>query len=110
MSHHEPPVPDYDGMSAADVESRARAMDQQGVLELLDYERSHANRVQIIQMLEHRVEMLRSGKAEPSGGDPQAASTGAAGQPGGSPVTPETQGPPQNPPRHGAPGNPTGPR
>ncbi|MDP3892309.1 hypothetical protein [Nocardioides sp.] len=111
MPVHELPISDYDELPAGSVESRAKALNQQGVQELLDYERHHANRVQIIQLLEHRLESLRSGEATPSGGDPAAPSPAASpGEPGASPVTPQTEGPPQNPPSQGVPTNPAQPR
>jgi hypothetical protein len=111
LSTTEPPIPDYDQLPAGSVESRAKALDEQEVQQLLDYEREHANRVQITQVLEHRLESLRSGEAAPSGGDPAApAPEVTPGTPGGSPVTPQTGGPPQNPPSQGVPTNPAQPR
>ena len=72
---------------------------------------SHADRVQVVQLLEHRLEALRSGEAEPSGGDPTAAAPEvSAGEPGGSTVSPATEGPKQNPPSQGVPTNPAQPR
>lgn len=112
MSTQEPPVPGYDGMSVANIETRARAMDEQGVLELLDHERAHANRIQVVQMLEHRVEMLRSGQATPSGGDPGAPAPESVHESARATeqASPQTEGPPQNPPSQGVPTNPAQPR
>jgi len=111
MTHNELPLPDYDGLPTGSIESRIRTLDADGVALVLEYERQHANRVQVVQLLDHRLEALRSGAAKPSGGDPAApAPEAAAGQPGGSRVSKTTTGPPQNPPSHGVPTNPAQPR
>ena len=102
------PLPDYDSLPTGSVESRARTLDPDGVRQLLDHERQHANRPQIVMMLEHRLESLESGDAQPSGGDPSAQAPEAApGEAAGSAVTP---GPPVNPPSQGVPTNPAQPR
>jgi hypothetical protein len=111
MSNHELPLPDYDGLPIASIESRIRSLDADGVALVLEYEREHAHRVQVVQLLEHRLEALRSGDAVPSGGDPAAPAPEAApGPAGGSAVSTATMGPPQNPPSHGVPTNPAQPR
>lgn len=104
------PLPDYDDLPVGAIESRAKALDAAGVRQLLDYERSHADRPQVIQVLEHRLEMLESGAATPSGGSPDAIAP-EAGSPTshGSPASPDSQGPPQNAPAHGDPTNPAQP-
>ncbi|WP_210502589.1 alpha-ketoglutarate-dependent dioxygenase AlkB [Nocardioides xinjiangensis] len=108
MNHHEPPLPDYDNLATGSIESRAHALDPDGVRQLLEYERSHADRPQIVLMLEHRLASLESGDATPSGGDPTAPAPEAApGAPAGSAVT---EGPPINPPSQGDPTNPAQPR
>jgi hypothetical protein len=108
MNHHEPPLPDYDNLASGSIESRAHALDPDGVRQLLDYERAHANRPQIVMMLEHRLESLQGGDAQPSGGDPTASAPEAA--PGDAPAAPVTEGPPVNPPSQGDPTNPAQPR
>jgi len=108
MSHHESPLPDYDNLAAGSIESRSHALDPDGVRQLLDYERHHANRPQIVMMLEHRLQSLEDGTAQPSGGDPSApAPETAAGVPDAAAVT---EGPPVNPPSQGVPTNPAQPR
>ena len=102
------PLPDYDSLATGSIESRAHALDPDGVRQLLAYERAHADRPQIVQMLEHRLASLEGGDAQPSGGDPTApAPETAPGEPAGSPVKP---GPPVNPPSQGDPTNPAQPR
>ncbi|HSU02033.1 MAG TPA: hypothetical protein VLK03_05745 [Nocardioides sp.] len=108
MTHHDAPLPDYDSLATGSIESRAHALDPDGVRQLLDYERQHANRPQIVMMLEHRLESLDAGAVQPSGGDPTApAPETAPGRPAGSSVKP---GPPVNPPSQGDPTNPAQPR
>lgn len=111
MAGHDVPIPDYDNLPTGSLESRVRTLDADGVSRLLEHEREHADRVQVVQMLEHRLDRLRSGEASPSGGDPDAmAPETAPGATSPSPVSPETQGPVQNPPSHGVPTNPAQPR
>jgi hypothetical protein len=97
-------------MTTGYIESRVRALDARAVEQLLEYQRGHVHRVQVTMLLEHRLEALRSGDAEPSGGDPTLAPEVAQGEAGGSKVSPVTQGPKQNPPSQGVPTNPAQPR
>jgi hypothetical protein len=111
MTHRELPLPDYDDLTTGSIDSRIRALDADGVAALLDHEREHADRIQVVQLLEHRLGALRSGEATPSGGRPGAPAPETAGPAaGGSPVSPATEGPAQNPPSHGVPTNPAQPR
>lgn len=110
-SRPELPIPDYDGLPAGSIESRIRTLGEKGVRQLYDYEKEHANRVQVLQVLEQRLVALNTGAAEPSGGDPAAPAPEAAeGERGDSKVSPATAGPPQNPPSQGVPTNPAQPR
>ena len=108
--HDELPIPDYDQLPVGGLTSRIRSLDAQGLQTLLDYERGHANRIQVVQIMQNRLKSLKEG-AQPSGGDPAAAAsddpTHAAG---GSRVTEATSGPPVNPPSQGDPTNPAQPR
>jgi hypothetical protein len=105
------PIPDYDHLPTGSLESRIRTLGQHGVRVLLDHERQHANRVQVVRILEQRLVALDTGAAEPSGGDPAApAPEASAGAAGGSKASPATEGPPQNPPSQGVPTNPAQPR
>jgi hypothetical protein len=104
--HDQLPLPDYDHLPVAGLTSRIRTLDAQGLETLLGYERAHANRVQVITIMENRLQSLRDG-AQPSGGDPAAS---AADDPvaasGGSKVSEATSGPAMNAPSHGDPTNP----
>jgi hypothetical protein len=102
------PLPDYDSLPTGSVESRVRTLEPEGVRQLLDHERRHANRPQIVAMLEHRLESLESGDSAPSGGDPNAVAPEAT--PGDAPASSVTEGPPVNPPSQGVPTNPAQPR
>lgn len=105
------PLPDYDNLPTGSIESRIRTLGEADVRTLLDHERAHADRIQVVQLLERRLVALNTGEAEPSGGNPQAvAPEAAAGPAGGSKVSPQTEGDPQNPPSQGVPTNPAQPR
>jgi hypothetical protein len=108
---HELPLPEYDNLPVGSIESRIRTLGEQGVRQLYDYEKAHANRVQVVQILERRLVALNNGDAQPSGGDPTAfAPETDKGAPRGSDASPANEGPPQNPPSQGVPTNPTQPR
>jgi hypothetical protein len=108
--HDELPLPDYDHLPTGSLQGRVRTLQAAGVEDLLAYERAHANRTAVVQLLEQRLEQLAAG-AIPSGGSPTAATPEAEHAPqAGSLVTPETQGPPVNPPSQGVPTNPAQPR
>ena len=104
------PLPDYDHLPVGSLQHRIRTLDLEGLAAVATYEREHADRVQVLQMIEHRLDELRAG-AEPSGGDPGAVAPELApAAAGGSPVSPVTSGPPINPPTGGDPTNPAQPR
>jgi len=109
---HDLPLPDYDGLPVGAIESRVRTLDEAGVGELLDYEQAHANRVQVVQVLERRLLSLQQGAAEPSAGSPSALAPETSGTSAEPPeqAAPATEGPPQNPPSQGVPTNPAQPR
>ena len=108
--HDELPLPDYDHLQGGALASRIRTLDVAGVQTLLAYERAHANRIQVVSMMQHRLSSLEEG-AEPSGGDPAApAVDNAVPAAAGSQVSEATSGPPVNPPSHGDPTNPAQPR
>jgi hypothetical protein len=108
--HDQLPLPDYDHLPVEGLTSRIRMLDAPGLQTLLEYERAHANRLQVVTIMENRLTSLGEG-AQPSGGDP---ATPAADDPvhaaGGSKVSEATSGPPMNPPSQGDPTNPAQPR
>jgi hypothetical protein len=100
------PLEDYDHLPVGSLISRIRTLDSAGLQTLLDYEKGHANRIQVVSAMQNRLSGLRDG-AQPSGGDP--AATGADAPPpaeGGSKASEATSGPPVNPPSQGDPTNP----
>jgi hypothetical protein len=108
--HDELPIPDYDHLQTGALVSRIRTLDATGLETLLAYERAHANRIQVVSAMQHRLSSVKAG-AQPSGGDP--AATGAddpVAAAGGSKVSEATSGPPVNPPSAGDPTNPAQPR
>jgi hypothetical protein len=112
VPHHDQlPLPDYDHLPIGSLESRIRTLDADGVAAVLAYEQAHGDRLPVVTLLEQRLEALRSGRAEPSGGDPLAETPEVQhAPPAGSPVSPQTEGDPVNPPSHGDPTNPAQPR
>ena len=108
--HDQLPLPDYDHLPIGGLASRIRTLDAAGVQTLLDYEKAHGNRLQVVQIMRNRLSSLESG-AQPSGGDPAAVGADApASAAGGSKASEATSGPPVNPPSHGDPTNPAQPR
>jgi hypothetical protein len=71
-SRAELPIPDYDHLPEGSLSHRIRTVDAKALQALIEYERAHAHRVQVVHAMEHRLGELRDG-AEPSGGDPAAA-------------------------------------
>jgi hypothetical protein len=52
------PVPNYGELSIASLRARLRALDAAQVRDLLDYERAHASRANVITMFERRIAKL----------------------------------------------------
>lgn len=104
------PLPDYDHLPTGSLQSRIRSLSADELRELLEYERAHADRLQVREIMQARLSELEDG-APPSSGAPDAARPEAAPPPhGGSRVSPQTSGPPINPPSQGVPSNPAQPR
>jgi hypothetical protein len=99
------PIPDYDHLPVPSLAHRIRTLDEGGLTALLDYERGHADRPAVLQLLEHRAAAIRSGDAAPSGGDPAAAQPERAPAPaGGSPAEEGGKTDNNQPLRHGVAG------
>ncbi|MFF9624646.1 hypothetical protein [Streptomyces griseosporeus] len=96
------PLPDYDHLPLGGLESRVRSLTVEEVEELLAYERTHADRLPITEVLTARLEQLKAG-AEPTSGDPGALRPEQSEGHGGSPVSPATSPQPFGPPPHGTP-------
>lgn len=110
MPERDLPIPDYDHLQVGSLTSRIRTLGADALTTLLSYERAHANRMQVVTVMESRLSGLREG-AQPSGGDPSAPTPESApAAEGGSKASEATSGPPVNPPSHGDPTNPAQPR
>jgi hypothetical protein len=110
MPDRDLPIDDYDHLPVGSLISRIRTLDSTGLQTLLDYEKGHANRIQVVSAMQSRLTSLKNG-AQPSGGDPNEVRPEAPPPPaGGSPASEATAGPPVNPPSHGDPTNPAQPR
>jgi hypothetical protein len=108
--HDQLPLPDYDHLPTGSLEGRLRSLDAGALEQLLAYERSHGDRLPVVQLIERRLDAVRDG-APLSGGDPTAATPEQQHAPqAGGQASPQTQGPPINPPSHGDPTNPAQPR
>ncbi|MFI5685217.1 hypothetical protein [Streptomyces sp. NPDC051636] len=110
--HSALPLPDYDQLPIGGLESRVRSLSAEEVEELLAHERTHADRPQVTELLEHRLEQLQAGAA-PTSGDPQGLRPEHGEARAGSPVGPATSSQPLSPPPHGTPdqrGKPKGDR
>ncbi|MGW0335751.1 hypothetical protein ACWD0J_28460 [Streptomyces sp. NPDC003011] len=103
------PLPDYDHLPIGGLESRVRSLTAPEVEELLAYERTHADRLPVTELLTARLKQLEAG-AEPTSGDPGALRPEQSEGHGGSPVSPATSPQPFSPPPHGTPDQPGKPK
>jgi hypothetical protein len=109
-SRSELPLPDYDHLPTASLAHRIRSLDAEGLTTLLDYERSHGNRVPVISVLEARRNELNAGE-KPTAGSPQSiVPEKSPGPPAPRSIDQTTDAPKINPPSHGDPTNPAQPR
>lgn len=106
MATDELPLPDYDGLPVGSIEARIRSLDSAGVRQLVEYEKAHADRPAVLQVLGRRAAELAAG-AQPTSGSPNAFRPETE-HPATSSGPAVTEGPPQNPPPHGDPTNPPG--
>lgn len=99
-SHDELPIADYDHVPSGALEHRIRSLSGEQLETLLRYERGHAARIPVIEVLSARLDQLRKG-SRPSGGG--AAPDSPQPSASGSPVSPATAAEPGHPPPHGTP-------
>ncbi|HVL85372.1 MAG TPA: hypothetical protein VM367_13945 [Pseudonocardia sp.] len=99
------PLPGYDHLPVGSLAHRIRALDAHDLTVILDHERAHADRFNVVQLLTQRLDALRAGDAEPSGGDPAAAQPEQAPPPDGRSPGNASATPDNNQPlRHGVAG------
>ena len=109
-THDELPLPDYDHLPTGSLAGRIRSLDAEQLRAVLAYERAHADRLAVVQILQTRLEELEGG-AQPTGGSPDAARPETAQSAPAEPqASPATEGPKINPPSQGVPTNPGQPR
>ena len=107
--HKALPLPDYDHLPLDTLRHRIRQLDADGVQQLLEFERSHANRLPVMEVMENWLHELREG-AQPSEGSPFELKPEAPPPPAGGPkVSEATAGPPVWPPMRGEPTAPARP-
>lgn len=96
------PIPDYDHLPENGLANRIRTLDADDIDVLIDYERDHANRLQIVLLMEQRRDAVRAGDAQPTSGDPAGALPETPSTPErGSPVEDRDQQQYNQPLRHG---------
>ncbi|MGN6679857.1 MAG: hypothetical protein ACTHKL_19010 [Streptosporangiaceae bacterium] len=108
--HADLPLPDYDHLSIRSLGHRIRSLTADELIELLRYEKAHADRPAVVQFLEVRLRELAAGE-NPTGRSssdrhlewPETTS-------GDSAAGPATTAPSANPPPHGTPAQPARPK
>jgi hypothetical protein len=60
------PVPGYDGLSLPSLRSRMRSLDARQLRVLIDYEKSHAGRPDVVLMYKRRIAKLKSAESDAS--------------------------------------------
>lgn len=101
------PLPDYDALSTGDIEHRIRSLPADSLERLVDYEREHADRTPVLELLRARLDQLAAGgELSPGGESPPPPDAHRRG----SPVTGATAGQPVHPPPHGTPWQPAKPK
>jgi hypothetical protein len=76
--HSELPLADYDHMTLGSLRGRLRSLDMQQLVQLRDYEKSKADRLPVITMLDNRIAKLSSGESTPTGNVPAEPSAKAS--------------------------------
>jgi hypothetical protein len=108
-AHSDLPLRDYDHLPASAVGQRIRSLTSDQLDQLLDYERAHADRPAVTQVMRTRLAELEDG-AVPSSGGQQAGPDWPEPPAGRQAAGPETTGPPSSPPPHGEPAQPARPK
>lgn len=94
------PIEDYDHLSEGDLQHKIRALTADQLRQVLDYERTHANRLPVEQLLSERLRQLEAG-ATPSSGDPGTSPERPEASRRGSTVSPDSAPDPGTPLRYG---------
>lgn len=99
MTREELPLPDYDELPLGTLQHRVRSLDEPQLRQLMSYERQHANRTPVLEVMRARLEQLDAG-AEPSPGS-QDQTPEVSGRRHGSAAGESTAAEPGTPLRHG---------
>jgi hypothetical protein len=92
-SRDELPLPDYDHMTLGSLRGRLRSLDVEQLIQLRDYEKSKADRLPVVTMLDNRIAKLATSPEVPNP-PTEAAPTPGATAAGGSKVSPATSASP----------------
>ena len=65
------PLTDYDHLQVGSLISRIRTLDTAGLQTLLDYERAHANRIQVVSAMRARLGALKASEPAPEAESPE---------------------------------------
>jgi hypothetical protein len=98
--HDELPLPDYDQLPQGSLMHRLRALTEDELQRIREYEQAHADRPAVLQLIDARLAQLASGET-PSGGDQRTQPESAPPPSGGSRVNPASAAEPRQPLRHG---------
>ena len=63
-----PPLPDYEDLSYRDLEERVRSLPSERLRELIAYEQSHADRMEVLELLQDRLTELQQRDTGSGGG------------------------------------------
>jgi hypothetical protein len=100
--HSSLPLRDYDHLPLAALGHRIRPLTADELGQLLAYEREHANRPIVVQLVQSRLAELAAGQP-PSDGERQDGPEWPQPPSGTSQISPATAAPPVYPPPHGNP-------
>jgi hypothetical protein len=98
--HDELPLPDYDHLPQGSLMHRLRSLTENELQRIRDYERTHADRPAVLELIDARLSQLASGET-PSSGDQRIQPESAPPPSGGSPVSEDSKAEPRQPLRHG---------
>ncbi|GAA4901811.1 hypothetical protein [Streptomonospora salina] len=87
-----PPIEGYEGLPVGTLQHRVRALTEEQMRDLIAYEREHADRPNVLEILTSRLTELENG-AEPTEGDQSFHPETPEAPQGGSDVSPRGQGP-----------------
>ena len=78
LEHGDLPLPGYDHLTLGSLRGRLRALDVVQLVQLRDYERSHANRLPVVTMLDNRIAKLATLGAAPASAPSDSSHNGSA--------------------------------